>query len=351
METSHVLPVVTLSLQTTLLGEEGSGTKEDPWSLDPVDLIGKYIDYKNFIDGTVGVTYYNADATGVSEDPDYTTDGKYGINHYSSGDGVTSTQKNSAAPTTEDLNWRIFKIAGNEMTLISENPTTYTLRLYGEEGYNNAVKLLNDLCKMCYSSTSLGTEARSINMEDIDAVSTFKGTDYLEYGETSSPSNKNYPNIYAEEKDAIVNDKAGTKESRSTQTQWYTGYSQASNWTTKYTYYYYSMSTRYMTNKYLDLIRYKPGTKTNQSYYWVASRCVNCSSRRANFDVFYVGSGGVDANNLFDSGNYRNDDNNSVRPVVTIDLSKLDLAIQKPDGTLYGSSATDEIKITPKKSP
>ena len=314
-----------------------------------MDLIGKYINYGDFVEG-VGTTYYNADATGTSDSPDYAQDGKYGINHYSSGDGVSASYKNSAAPTTENLNWRIFKIAGNEMTLISENPTTYTLRLYGEEGYNNAVKLLNDLCKKCYSSKELGTEARSINMEDIDAVSTYNKYSATSYGGTSSPSDKNYPNIYAEEKDAIVNDKAGTKESRSMQTEWYTGYSQASNWTTKYTFYSYTMSETYMTTKYLDLIRYKPGTTTNQSYYWVASRCVYYYSDRAYFQVNVVGTGYVNALSLFYSNYKRYYDSFSVRPVVTIDLSNIDLKLQEDDGTVLGSTDSKPIEITKKTS-
>ncbi len=349
-----VRPVVSISLQTTYVGETGDGQKDTPYSLRPVDLIGKYIDYGKFIDKNADGTakYYNADAPAGNTDPDYkdATNGKYGINHYSSGDGVADGNKNATTPTTEDLNWRIFKIAGNEMTLISDVPTTYSLRLYGYEGYNNGVKLLNDLCKTCYSSAELGTEARSINMEDIDAVSTYNKYTYSSYGGTSSPSNKNYPNIYAEEKDAIVNTKAGTKESRSTQTEWYTGYSQASTWTTKYTYYYYTMSTTYMTEKYLDLIRYKPGTHTNQTDYWVASRCVNGNSSERFFDVFCVLSGDVSAQILFYSDNDINYDDNSVRPVVTINLSDIDLTIQKADGTLYGNSATDEIKLTKKAS-
>ncbi len=288
--------------------------------------IGDYVDYQPWIDNwdrekNTGGSVYNGDSDDQT-DPDV----DYGLNYYSAGKNVTSSSyKNSTVKKTENLKWRVFGKGDKEgeILIISDVATTDTLRLYGYEGYNNGVKLLNDLCKKCYSSKELGTEARSINMEDIDRVSTFKRENYSGYGETSSPTNKDYPNIYAKEKDAIVNNNAGTKESRSTQTEWYTGYSKASTWTTKYTYYYYSMSTTYMTNKYLDLIRYKPGTTTNQTYYWVASRCVYFSSSSAVFNVFYVFSGAVNAYDLFYSGDSRYGGISSVRPVVSIDLQSV----------------------------
>ena len=39
-------------------------------------------------------------------------------------------------------------------------------------GYNNAVTLLNNICKNCYSNNSLGATARSQNLDDILAVTT-----------------------------------------------------------------------------------------------------------------------------------------------------------------------------------
>ncbi len=348
---NSVRPVVSISLQTTYVGETGTGARETPYSLRPVDLIGKYINYGDFVEG-VGTTYYNADATGTSDSPDYAQDGKYGINHYSSGDGVSASYKNSAAPTTENLNWRIFKIAGNEMTLISENPTTYTLRLYGYEGYNNGVKLLNDLCKKCYSSKELGTEARSIKIEDIEGLKIYEPTSYktgsYKNGETypiTSSTYRNIPNIYSNEKGAVVNGEAGNKLGLSEQEQWYSGYTETSNVNTlsvKYTYYYYSWSSLTIPSRYKELIVPSSG------YYWVASRCVNFRGSNAYFSVFSVYSGGVGAGNLLSSYTYRGYVNYSVRPVVTINLDNIDLKLQEDDGTVLGSSETSPIAIKAK---
>ncbi len=230
-----MLPIVAINLQTTLLAEEGSGTKEDPWSLSPIDLIGKYINYGDFIDGDAN-TYYNADATGESTDPNYKDEenGIYGIYHYSIGDDAYFNDLNTEVPHREtDLKWRIFRIQGNGMTLVSDKATSYGLRLYGYQGYNNIVKLLNDLCKTCYSSTSLESTARSLNIGDIEEVCGYNPAEKISsYGtmEEISQSRLRYiPNICKEEVGMEVNGTKGTKLRLSEQDQWYSGYSEPDN--------------------------------------------------------------------------------------------------------------------------
>ena len=46
-------------------------------------------------------------------------------------------------------------------------PTSGSVRLYGAQGYNNAVYLLNELCSQLYSDSSKEITARSINIDDI----------------------------------------------------------------------------------------------------------------------------------------------------------------------------------------
>ena len=351
-----VRPMVSISLQTTYVGETGTGAKGDPYSLRPVDLIGKYIDYGKYVDHAT----YNADATGVSEDPDYTTDGKYGINHYSSGETTNSSYKNSAAPITEDLNWRIFKIAGNEMTLISDVKTNYALTLYGYEGYNNAVKLLNDLCKTCYSSKELGTKARSIKIEDIenirkeDGKKIYEPTSYTSSGYQNgktypidSSDYRNIPNIYPNEKGAVVDEVTGSKLGLSEQNQWYSGYTEGTNVTSlsvKYTYYNFRWSSLTIPSRYEELIVPSSG------YYWVASRCVYSGGSHANFAVFRLTPIMVYPIAVFNSYSNRYPEIHSVRPVVTINLDNIDLKLQEDDGTVLGSKASKPIEITKKTS-
>ena len=86
---------------------------------------------------------------------------------------------------TEDFKWIIWKTDGDTLTLIADGVTSVggvdgQLRLNGATGYNNCVKILNDLCNHYYSNASLGAEARSMNQEDIEVVlnlEVFKPTD------------------------------------------------------------------------------------------------------------------------------------------------------------------------------
>ena len=46
----------------------------------------------------------------------------------------------------ENLNWRVLSVSGNTVKIISD-ATNKTLLYKGVEGYNNAVKDLNDMCE------------------------------------------------------------------------------------------------------------------------------------------------------------------------------------------------------------
>ena len=53
-----------------------------------------------------------------------------------------------------------------QVRLISEVPTTSTITLSGYNGYNNAVKLLDDVCSTLYNS-KLATKVQNLKIEDI----------------------------------------------------------------------------------------------------------------------------------------------------------------------------------------
>ena len=83
--------------------------------------------------------------------------------------GYTSDQiiDNSYDPQS----WRIIKLDyDNHITelLGVPNNNQKTIWLYGLSGYNNGVYLLNNICKSRYENASLGTTARSLNIEDIE---------------------------------------------------------------------------------------------------------------------------------------------------------------------------------------
>ncbi len=71
---------------------------------------------------------------------------------------------------TEDLSWKVWSIDDEKVKLISEKPTTTKLTLSKELGYNNGVKILNDICSWCYGNEELGSVARNLNLDDIESV-------------------------------------------------------------------------------------------------------------------------------------------------------------------------------------
>ena len=99
--------------------------------------------------------------------------------------------------TITTLKWRILDASDNRLTLISDTTANTGFTLQGADGYNNGVLLLNNACKAMYSNSGLGAIGRSINIEDIEDVSSYE----VSNKETVSiPSYRNYPNIYALEK-------------------------------------------------------------------------------------------------------------------------------------------------------
>ena len=93
----------------------------------------------------------------------------------------------------EKLTWRIFSInSDGSVELIANNPTSRKLSIYGAVGINNAVYFLNDICKKLYSNNSLQAEARSINLEDIEAKYSETGKEAAE--ENQENSGWNYGN-------------------------------------------------------------------------------------------------------------------------------------------------------------
>lgn len=112
------------------------------------DMIGKYVNYK----------------------PD---NGRY-VARYN----LTGNEGNQEFSTEETMNWRIWSVDKNNIILVSDRPTNKggeendgELYLYGKHGYENGEKVLDELCRECYSNTAYkGIEVRSLKREDIEKV-------------------------------------------------------------------------------------------------------------------------------------------------------------------------------------
>lgn len=199
---------------------------------------------------------------------------------------------NQTFSTDNSLNWRILFVEDKLLTLISDYTVNINFTLRGYNGYNNGVLLLNNACKAMYSNSSLGATGRSLNVDDVESVSSYdKTSDSGGYGYLRQASG-NYPNIFADEKNGGINGVYGTRYEQSEQISYITGASATSNLMGIITEYMYRLTSSYFDSVYLELIAYNPGTTSyfNQTY-WLASRCVGDAYSRGQLDygMYYIG--------------------------------------------------------------
>ena len=87
--------------------------------------------------------------------------------------GTDDVTLNSAEGQSFHINsWKVLSIdeATGKVQMVPSQVTSGTVFLQGPQGYNNAVKLLNDACSSLYGNASKKITARSIQIEDIEKV-------------------------------------------------------------------------------------------------------------------------------------------------------------------------------------
>ena len=149
------------------------------------------------IGDSVNYTYDTASSS-------YTLESKYS--------GYSSNQ--TIAQTT-GLTWKVLNVdkENDTVDIISTNPTSSTVYFKNILGYNNGPYLMNEICKAQYSNKTLGVNARSINLLDMEKHLTAAGiaarnayTNAVKYGTTKTyTSNTKYPSLYANQKGAGPN--------------------------------------------------------------------------------------------------------------------------------------------------
>ena len=153
-----------------------------------------------------------------------------------------------------------------------------------------------------------------------------------------SRDNSYYPSIYANERLSVINGKENSSgigmsvqdnlvkptDGNETDGDATEGHIQATtNIQPKKTYWYKDntfMKTAFETAnngvKYYDLLM----PDDANTFYWVASRCVNTNSSNCNFNVRAVNNGEVNANNMFNSNDNDNNNYYGLFPVDSISL-------------------------------
>jgi type II secretory pathway pseudopilin PulG len=265
--------------------------------------------------------------------------------------GNTDEDYNTAEKIKQEKNvkWRVLDVKDGQVRLISAEPTNGEkmndgyIQLENYDGYNNAVKLIDDTCSTLYNNAKIASKVQNLKIEDIEEK--MKEKDYSKFNEhygktfTYTTKNRYYPNILLKEKEQEVTigktTIKGTELGPSEQNEYIKqekANEEADTLKVKSTYWYKTMEQEDFDNsKYYEL--FINNGKKNYDYYWLSSRCVYAGSGYANFDVYYVDSGGVSSNDLYYSDGGDDSDCNACRPVITLN-SNIQIDTTNPgDGT------------------
>lgn len=230
-------------------------------------------------------------------------------------------------------------------------------------GYNNCVKVLNDICNTCYSNSEYNAVSRSINIDDIEAVMELsvwnpenyktKMTELNTYsGRKEYKVTKCYPFIYKEEEYSNIDGKETENGiTRSTQNRLYEAkedYSKAENtlyplqtaWKKS------KMSIRNFKNEAYYYMIFKNGFNDKEELmsYFLASRGIDLNENNISFGIFEVGIGRVvQTNTLFNSRGGSLEYWNRIRPMIEIPLDNIEID-RTSDGKTKESAWKIEIK-------
>ena len=255
----------------------------------------------------------------------------------------SSSNPADGIPQTTGLKWRILNIdeANGTVDLISENPTGTNVYFQGALGYHNGPYLMNAICESQYSNSTLNVKARNISLLDMEKHLTSGGiaernkyANAVKYGTTKTytEGNSKYPLLYDGQKGAGVN---VPEANASSILQDYTKgndpyeesveatspltdktYKQADNKVLTVTQTYYNISIN--KDNYGDA----GSVLSNSTWYWVSARFVHTDSSYAYFGLRIAGTD-MSGSSMFYSYGNTNDDNNRLRPVVSLPSSLL----------------------------
>ena len=316
--------------------------------------------YKFTVTGTVNGTTYTKEVSvtvnqfknsilediniKIGDSVNYTYDSAGSYSLSSTYSGYSSNQ--TIAQTT-GVTWKVLNVdkENDTVDIISTNPTSSTVTFANILGYNNGPYLMNEICKAQYSNKTLGVNARSINLLDMEKHLTPTGitnrnayTDAVKYGTTKTyTSGTKYPSLYANQKGAGPNITAADASAKITQPKTDAGndpYEESkpivpkgtTEPTTSSTYGTGSPLTVTQTFYYIPINDTNCGTAysilANGTTFWVAARFVFTLSDYAAFGlrIAYTGTSGYRmfySNGGTDGGSY------ALRPVVSLPSSLL----------------------------
>ena len=283
----------------------------------------------------------------IGDSVNYTYDSAGSYSLLSTYSGYSSNQ---TIVQTTGLTWKVLNVdkENDTVDIISTNPTSSTVYFKGILGYNNGPYLMNEICKAQYSNATLGVEARSINLLDMEkhlkpdgitARNAYKyGSDTAKYGTTETyTSNTKYPSLYANQKGAGPNIKAADASAKITQPKTDAGndpYEESkpivpkgrTEPTTDNASENGNPLTVTQTDYYIPINDTNYGTASsilaNWRYSWVAGRCVETYSSFVRFALRKAGQV-TDNQDMFISAGVTDGGDYALRPIVSLPSSLL----------------------------
>ena len=345
-----------IMLESTISGGTTTVSPEVPYAVTENGT------YKFTVTGTVNGTTYTKEVSvtvnqfknsilediniKIGDSVNYTYDTASSYSLASTYSGYSSNQ--TIAQTT-GLTWKVLNVdkENDTVDIISTNPTSSTVTFANILGYNNGPYLMNEICKAQYSNKTLGVEARSINLLDMEKHLTADGikarnaykysSGTAKYGTTKTyTSNTKYPSLYAGQKGAGVNvaEKNASTISQPDITKGNDPYEESkpivpkgtTEPTTSSTYGTGSPLTVTKTYYYIPINDTNYGTASsilaNGTTFWVAARYVDTDSGNATFGLRCADTC-TDGLYLFYSGGDTRDNQRCLRPVVSLPSSLL----------------------------
>lgn len=253
---------------------------------------------------------------------------KDNLNTYS---GKSDSTINSTIKRDE-LKWRVLDVnkKTGQVRLISADPTSSKIELYGYNGYNNAVKLIDDACSTLYNNSKFASKVQNLKIEDVTRyMTTQPEDDKTEYTLT----NINIPNILKQEENQLVEGSITPKIGLSEQKEFVIGNSQSSTSILKKTYRPQSMNE---DTSFKEKIYYELFIKKGENFYsnyWISSRCIGLNINTAYFGVSRIISSNVGANDLYRWDSIESPNDFALRPIIIL-KSNIQIDLSNPgEGT------------------
>ena len=214
--------------------------------------------------------------------------------------GTNQVQNIEEIENTTSL-WKVIDVnkQNNQIKIIPTTLNSNTVTLKGANGFNNGVKILNDICNTLFSNIKYNTAARNINIEDLEKIiSNTKELRSSSYGTEKKYTSLMYPNVLNDEKDISI------------QKNFFNGTKTSENISIIQTYYTGNME-------------YKDNYKTiiPNGEYWISSRAINNTESYAEYylrTLIVSNTSNIAGTKLFDSKGQTGTNTFNILPVVTL---------------------------------